>query len=210
MRDSPSCDTIKTEPIRSHAAIQRDTAATNMLCGSLYPMNKKHFTSVVWVLCAAVLLSPGCVRRRMTVRTNPPGALVYVDDQEIGTTPVSTDFTYYGTRKIQLMKDGFETMTVKQTFRPPWYEYPVIEFFSENLWPTELRDEHLLNFQMEPQQILPTERLMERAQNLRVGAQQGSAYSLPNATVTPQPVPPVSGFTEPYIAPPYSAVGIRP
>jgi hypothetical protein len=140
----------------------------------------------------------------MTIRTNPPGALVYVDDQEIGTTPVSTDFTYYGTRKLQLMKDGFETMTVKQSFAPPWYEYPVVEFFSENLWPFELRDEHLLNFQMQPQQILPTERLLERAENLRVGAQQGTAYSLPNATVTPEPVPPVLGPTGPYIAPPYA------
>jgi hypothetical protein len=66
---------------------------------------------------------PGCVRRRMTVRSNPPGALVFVDDQEVGTTPVSTGFTYYGTRKIQLMKDGFETLTVKQTFHPPWYQF---------------------------------------------------------------------------------------
>ena len=38
--------------------------------------------------CSAVL--PGCVRRRMTVRSNPPGAVVFVDDQEIGTTPAST------------------------------------------------------------------------------------------------------------------------
>ena len=166
-------------------------------------MTRKSIAWAMWAVCIAVILLSGCVRRRMTVRTNPPGALVYVDDQEIGTTPVSTDFTYYGTRKIQLVKDGFETMTVKQSFLAPWYEYPIVDFFSENLWPFELRDEHLLNFQMQPQQILPTERLMERAENLRVGARQGSAYSLPNATATPQPVPPVSGFSEPYIAPPY-------
>jgi hypothetical protein len=128
----------------------------------------------------------------MTVRTNPPGALVYVDDQEIGTTPVSTDFTYYGTRKIQLMKDGFETLTVKQAFFPPWYEWPVLEFFSENLWPVETRDEHLLNFQLQPQQILPSEKLLQRAEDLRVGARQGSSYALPNATSTPQPVAPMA------------------
>jgi len=40
----------------------------------------------------------GCVQRRMTVRTNPPGALLYVDDYEIGTTPVSTEFLYYEKR----------------------------------------------------------------------------------------------------------------
>lgn len=55
---------------------------------------------------AAVAAAGGCVQRRMTVRSNPPGALVYVDDYQIGTTPVSTDFIYYGTRKIRLVKDG--------------------------------------------------------------------------------------------------------
>jgi len=40
------------------------------------------------VLLAIVLLpaQSGCVTRRMTIRSNPPGALVYVDDYEIGTT----------------------------------------------------------------------------------------------------------------------------
>ena len=54
----------------------------------------------------------------MTIRTNPPGALVYVDDYEIGTTPVSTNFTYYGKRKIRIVKDGYETLTVCSRFRP--------------------------------------------------------------------------------------------
>ena len=33
-----------------------------------------------WLLLAC-LLTTGCVRRRMTIRSNPPGATVYVDDQ---------------------------------------------------------------------------------------------------------------------------------
>jgi hypothetical protein len=37
-----------------------------------------------------LLAVAGCVQRRMTIRSNPPGALVYVDDYQIGTTPVST------------------------------------------------------------------------------------------------------------------------
>ena len=37
-------------------------------------------------------MSAGCVQRRMTVRSNPPGALVYVDDYQIGTTPVSVEW----------------------------------------------------------------------------------------------------------------------
>lgn len=121
-----------------------------------------------FVLIGTCLL--GCVRRRMTVLSDPPGALVYVDDQEIGVTPVSAAFTYYGTRKIQLVKDGYETLTVKQTFATPWYEIPPLDFVSENLWPHETRDEQLVNFQLQPQQLLPTEKLLERAEGMRVGA----------------------------------------
>ena len=58
-----------------------------------------------------VALATGCVQRRMTIRSNPPGALVYVDDYQIGSTPVSHDFVYYGTRKIRVVKDGYETLT---------------------------------------------------------------------------------------------------
>ena len=94
------------------------------------------------LLAATVCLAQtGCVRRRMTIRSNPPGALAFVDDQEIGLTPVSTDFTYYGPRKFQLFKDGFETVTAKQRIPTPWYELPPLDFFAENVWPFEVRDE---------------------------------------------------------------------
>jgi hypothetical protein len=156
--------------------------------------SNRFATSATWCLAAALVLLavlPGCVRRRMTVRSNPPGAVVFVDDQEIGTTPASTAFTYYGTRKIQLVKDGFETLTVKQTFYPPWYEITPLDFVSENLWPHETRDEQYLDFQLQPQQIVPSEKLVERAEALRGGIRQGYTVPLPNATPTPQPIAPL-------------------
>ena len=144
------------------------------------------------LLLVPVLCLPGCVRRRMLVRSQPAGASVFVDDQEVGTTPVSVDFTYYGTRKIQLIKDGYETQTVNQQIFPPWYQLPVAEFVSENLSPWEHRDEHFLDFQLAPQQILPADKLVERAQELRINANQGYSIPLPNATPLPQPVAPMS------------------
>ncbi|MFT5525837.1 MAG: hypothetical protein ACI9G1_002555 [Pirellulaceae bacterium] len=126
----------------------------------------------------AVICLSGCVRRRLTVRSNPAGARVYIDDQEIGDTPTSVDYTYYGTRKIQLVKDGFRTETVKQEFHPPWYEYPPIDFVVENFWPWELRDERAVDFQMVPQPVVSMEDLRGRAQNLRDRSQQGNITSL--------------------------------
>ena len=57
------------------------------------------------------LADSGCVERRMIIRTNPPGALAYVDDNEVGLTPVAISPIYYGSRKIRLVKDGCETLT---------------------------------------------------------------------------------------------------
>ena len=99
--------------------------------------------------CSALVLctsQSGCVQRRMTVRTNPPGALLYVDDYPIGTTPCSTSFTYYGTRKIRLVKDGYETLTVMQSIPAPWYEYTPIDFVAENFVPGQIRDPAGLGF----------------------------------------------------------------
>ncbi len=124
----------------------------------------------------------------MTLRTNPAGAVAFVDDQRIGVTPVSTPFTYYGTRKIQLFKDGFEPLTVKQRFPVPWYEYPPLDFFVENFWPYEIRDERIVDFEMVPQQIVPNSELLGRAEMLRDNTQVGHITPILSPEVV-QPLP---------------------
>jgi hypothetical protein len=49
----------------------------------------------------------------MTVRTNVPEAQVYVDNYEVGRTPVSTDFITTAIARFA-WKDGYETQTVTQ------------------------------------------------------------------------------------------------
>lgn len=119
------------------------------------------------LLVVLMLPAAGCVRRRLNVRTNPPGALVYVDNQQIGTTPCSVDFTYYGTREIRLIKPGFETLTVNQPIPTPWYEYPPLDFVSENLVATKIRDNRTVTYDLAPQVIVPTQQLIDRANQLR-------------------------------------------
>ena len=105
------------------------------------------------IVFVAMVLVTGCVQRRLTIRSNPPGAFVWVDNYPIGTTPVSTDFTYYGKRQIRLVRDGYETLTVEQKIKAPWYEWFGIDFISENLVPANIRDEQSLDFNMVPQQV---------------------------------------------------------
>jgi hypothetical protein len=144
-----------------------------------------------WAMVAIVLAlcATGCVQRRMTIRSNPPGALVYVDDYLIGTTPVSADFTYYGTRKIRLVKDRCETLTVMQKFPTPWYQIVPLDFVSENLVPGDIINRHVLDYQLRPQMEVPTEQLQARAEELRRRT-HGSA-GVPIAPVSVSPPPPV-------------------
>ena len=140
-------------------------------------------------LALAAILSCGCVQRRMTIRSNPPGALVYVDDYQLGTAPVSHDFVYYGTRKIRLVKDGFETLTVRQPFPLPWYEIFPLDFVTENLWPAEIRDERVVDLAMVPAALTPPEQVVARAEQARLSA--GSLPPVqPQRPPLPQPVGP--------------------
>jgi hypothetical protein len=109
------------------------------------------------------------------VRSNPPGATVYVDGYEIGTTPIATDFIYYGTRQIKLVKDGYETLTVAQPVPAPWYEYPGLDFVSENVVPGNLRDTRTLSYQLSPQLMMPVDQLRARAEQLRQSAPRPAA-----------------------------------
>ena len=147
---------------------------------------------------AALVPSWGCVQRRMTIRSSPPGALVYVDDYQIGTTPVSTDFIYYGTRTIRLIKDGYETRTVRQPFPIPWYEIFPLDFVTENLWPWEIRDERVVDLAMSTTASMPPESVVARAEQARL-----SAGSLP----APPPVPVVQ---QPMVAQPIPALPPQP
>ncbi len=139
------------------------------------------------VTCAVLMglmLLPGCVRRRLMVRSNPPGALVYVDNQMIGTTPCATDFIYYGTREVRLVKAGYETLTINQPIPTPWYQIPPLDFVSENLVTKKIQDFRTVSYDLVPQVIVPTEQLLGRAEELRQSTLQGSVLP-PAAPVVP-------------------------
>jgi hypothetical protein len=135
------------------------------------------------------LVDTGCVRRRLTIRSNPPGAQVYVDNQEIGTTPCSASFIYYGTRTITVMKNGYRTEKVFQRINPPWYEITPLDFVSENLSPLETRDERIVDVQLVPEEIVPQQKLLDRAQSLRDSARTGTVTPLTAAAVTAPSTP---------------------
>lgn len=117
----------------------------------------------------------GCVHRRLTIRSDPPGAVVEVNGERIGVTPASMDFTYYGTYEIRLTKPGYETLTVRQPVAPPWYQIPPLDAVSDNLLPFQLTNRHDFSWKLRPLTLESNNDavLRERGQDFRTRARTG-------------------------------------
>jgi hypothetical protein len=116
---------------------------------------------------AVVGLSTGCVERRFRVESNPPGAYVYVNNIPYGATPVDVPFLFYGDYDIQLQKEGYQTLRVKQPVKTPWYEYPIVDFVSENLVPVKITDQRPLYYELDPVLQPNLDALKAEAEELR-------------------------------------------
>ena len=128
-----------------------------------------------WCLVALLLLvSSGCVQRRFIVRSQPEGAYVTIDNQPIGTAPLSVPFTYFGTHEVKLEKDGYKTVKVQQRVDPTWYQVFPISLITENFAGREIRDERVLDFQLEPKVQVQEDSLLDRANDLRYNVDRGT------------------------------------
>ncbi len=144
-------------------------------CVVSQPKPRRRVRAFVWWLAVGCLLVGvgGCVHRRLTIRSDPPGAQVLLDGETIGYTPASVDFTYYGTREITLIKPGYETLRVLQKIPPPWYQVPPLDFFSDNLLPFQVTNRHEFTYKLQPKRMVPNTELLRRANALRAEAQFG-------------------------------------
>ncbi|MFP6767826.1 MAG: PEGA domain-containing protein [Planctomycetaceae bacterium] len=122
-------------------------------------------------VCAAA--TTGCVHRRLTIRSQPAGAQVFVDGKDAGYTPTAVDFTYYATREVRLVKPGFETQTQTIRLPEPWYQVPPLDFLSDNLMPIQVTNRNEFQFSLQPQVVVPRGELLERANTLRTEARIG-------------------------------------
>lgn len=131
-----------------------------------------------WLLgaVAGVALAAGCVERKYVITTDPPGALVLVDGEPLSPSAADGTFVYYGKRRFTLIKDGYQTQHVEQDVPAPWYEYPPIDFISENLIPWTIQDTRRFHYLLEPQQMPNIQQVGDRAQQLR---ERGRAIGAP-------------------------------
>lgn len=128
-------------------------------------------TVVIAALLTVSVLSCalGCngVRRRLTITSEPSGAVVYLNNKEIGKTPISHNFLYSGIYNIKCYKEGYEMSETYYKAGCPWYLYPGLDFFSENFTPGELRDEQSCHVELVQKREIAEDELMENANQLR-------------------------------------------
>ena len=116
----------------------------------------------ILVLC---MLS-GCVERVLTITSDPPGALVHVNQHEVGRTPLQRNFTWYGNYDVTLRKEGYETLKTNGAVHPPVWQWPVIDLVFDVL-PLRLKDEHTLQYTLKPAKPADEEGVMKRADALQ-------------------------------------------
>jgi len=117
------------------------------------------------VLCASAAMLTGCVRRTVMVTSTPPGALVWLNDREIGRTPVEVDITYYGRYDVRIVHDGFEPVQTFADANPPLWDMAGPDLLAE-VAPVKLQSRREWHFDLAPADTSP-EGVTARAQALR-------------------------------------------
>ena len=93
--------------------------------------------------------SLGCVRRTISVTTTPPGAIVFLNDREVGRTPCDVEFLHYGVYDVRLRLEGYEPVVGSGRASAPVWDFVGADFLAE-LVPAQLESRVEWHFDLEP------------------------------------------------------------
>jgi hypothetical protein len=130
-------------------------------------MRGRNFFALTAVISIAGLFFGGCVERRLTINTEPQGALVALNDEEIGESPVTVNFNWYGDYCVRLSKDGFQTLNTHRELRGPWYDHLPFDFFAQIVNPNRIVDSYEWTFELSPKRQITREELIQNAQHVK-------------------------------------------
>ena len=120
----------------------------------------------------AIISGSGCVVRELIVKSEPPGATVYINGREEGKTPLVKQFDFYGARELTLRLEGYRTASKTVTPPVPWFEFFPIDFITEILLPFRIHDRHEYSFSLESLPERPPRDLLDRAGKVRTDGQE--------------------------------------
>ncbi len=122
------------------------------------------------LMALPVLLAPisGCIERTVSINTEPEGATVFLNDQEVGKSPVKVPFTWYGDYDIIVRKPGYKTVHTNRRIDAPWYQWPGIDLVTECLIPFTVHDDRVVDTLVLEQQTRPSnQQLLDAANEMR-------------------------------------------
>ena len=121
--------------------------------------------SVVSLLLLTVLA--GCVERELTINTKPQGAVVALNDEEIGVSPVTVNFKWYGDYCVRISKEGYETLDTHRELKGPWYDHFPFDFFAQIVNPNRIADSYEWMFELSPRRQISPDELIQDARELK-------------------------------------------
>jgi len=130
-------------------------------------MGKCNLLALTAVCLIVTLFLGGCVERKLTINTEPQGAVVVLNDEEIGTSPVTTSFNWYGDYNVRISKEGFETLKTHRKLKGPWYDKFPFDFFAQLIYPGKIVDSYEWTFELAPKREIPREELIRNALELK-------------------------------------------
>jgi len=121
-------------------------------------------------LALAALALAGCygqVQRTLTIDSEPQGARCWLNDNEVGRTPVTVPFTWYGTYRVRLEHPGYEPLIAEADVDAPTFQWIGPDLLYETVVPGVHRDTHAFRFALHEAKPVEPEALRRRAESLR-------------------------------------------
>jgi hypothetical protein len=151
----------------------------------IYSRADMHRTGRTFIVALLLSVICGCgrVQRTISIDSQPQGALVYANNQELGRTPIKRDFVWYGTYDVAARLDGYEAKKEPVKVVAPWWQWPPIDLLVE-LLPIHAKDERHYTITLEPASTQPAdpELMLSRAEQMRLKL-EGSRYTRNPATM---------------------------
>lgn len=171
---------------------------------SARPRPLRRPTASAAALLAALSSLAGCrTTRVIEVTSNPPGALVRLDEEVIGRTPLEHEFHHYGRRRLTLYLPGYLTWSRRVEPKPPWYSRFPLDLLTEVLVPLGLthrfayRATLLEDTGVDETGVAPaTQAFVERAVDVRRSRIERPGAAAPDEDGPAEPVPAEAGPVE--------------
>jgi hypothetical protein len=130
-------------------------------------MGKYNVFAIIVLSMLLFTILAGCVERKLTINTKPEGALVVLNDEEIGESPVTVNFNWYGDYCVRISKEGYETLNTHRDLKGPWYDHFPFDFFAEIVNPNRIVDSYEWTFELSPRQQISQDELIQNANELK-------------------------------------------